>query len=226
MEMKIEELVKVEYQTQRVLTTKQIADAYETTHDRISHNFSENKEYFVEGIHFFRVVGKELRELKEDEEFARLAFSKNANVIYLWTVPGIILHAKMLNTQRAWEIFSQIAVAMQDSAALEEIIFKYIPQPEPKNDLACVYILELSDLTVKIGMTNNLDRRQLSIRCLRQLEILREYHTDFAPRKLMLSLERAVQRTFKNHLAYGSEYFNITFEEAVAELVKLSREVV
>ena len=220
--MDIQNLVPVDYSNRRVLLTAQVAEVFNTTTERISHNFCENKQHFKEGEHFFKLTGAALRSFKETKN--QFVFSKNANVIYLWTVSGIILHAKMLNTERAWEIFSQITVAMKDSADLNEIIFKHVSQPEPKNNLACVYILELSDLTVKIGMTNDFDRRQNAIRCMRKVKVLREYHTDFAPRESMLSLERAIQHTFKKHLAYGSEYFSITFEDALAELERLLRD--
>ena len=51
-----------------------------------------------------------------------------------------------------------------------------------------------------------------------QLKILRRYHTDFAPIDLVSKLEKICHKKFIDRRAYRREYFNITFEEACAEL--------
>jgi hypothetical protein len=42
----------IEYQNQRVLTTAQLAEAFGAESDRISKNFSENRDRYTEGKHF------------------------------------------------------------------------------------------------------------------------------------------------------------------------------
>lgn len=50
----------------RVLTTRQLADAYGTTKDKIIYNFNYNKDKYVLGKHYIEVMGEELRRLKKD----------------------------------------------------------------------------------------------------------------------------------------------------------------
>ena len=58
------DLIPVEYRAERVLTTEQLAQAYECGTDNIKRNFSNNKEHFEEGKHFFKLEGDELKDLR------------------------------------------------------------------------------------------------------------------------------------------------------------------
>lgn len=90
----------------RVLTTRQIAEAYGTDTGTIQYNFRYNKKRYVLGKHYIEVVGDELRTLKRTSEFhASLKYAKSA---YLWTEKGALLHAKSLNTDKAWEIYDYL----------------------------------------------------------------------------------------------------------------------
>ena len=42
----------------RVLTTRQIAEAYGTTKDKIIYNFNYNKDRYILGKHYIEVMGK------------------------------------------------------------------------------------------------------------------------------------------------------------------------
>lgn len=90
----------------RVLTTRQIADAYGTTKDKIIYNFNYNKERYVLGKHYIEVSGEELRRLKRTCE-NQMSF-KYAKSLYLWTEKGALLHAKSLNTDKAWEVYDYL----------------------------------------------------------------------------------------------------------------------
>lgn len=102
----MDELQVTEYRDIRVLTTQQIADAYGTNSDVISRNFSNNKERYVEGKHFICLTGDELREAKANGKIYGLPH--NANKFYLWTEKGAFLHAKSLNTDKAWEVYDHL----------------------------------------------------------------------------------------------------------------------
>lgn len=54
-----------EYKNIRVLTTQQIAEAYETDSKVISNNFNRNRERYVEGKHFICLEGQEKREFDQ-----------------------------------------------------------------------------------------------------------------------------------------------------------------
>lgn len=54
----------VELKGIRVLTSKQLAEEYGTTTDRIKQNFGENREYFIDGKHYISLAGDDLRVFK------------------------------------------------------------------------------------------------------------------------------------------------------------------
>ena len=110
----------IEQNGQRVLTTAQIAEAYGTSTQRISHNFSHNKKRYVEGKHFYYLTGESLK------KFAMSNFdtANKGGKLYLWTERGALLHAKSLNTDKAWEVYDFLvehyfrAVTMEDAMDL------------------------------------------------------------------------------------------------------------
>jgi len=76
-------LIPVEYQGQRILTTSQLAASFGTDTTIISNNFNRNKERYTEGKHYFLLEGEALREFKStnhlnDESSLRI------NKLYLW----------------------------------------------------------------------------------------------------------------------------------------------
>lgn len=99
------ELAVTEYKEQRVLTTQQIAEAYETNTDTITKNFNRNKGRYTEGKHFICLKGDELREFKANGQIDLLP---SVNTFYLWTKKGAFLHAKSLNTDTAWEVYDRL----------------------------------------------------------------------------------------------------------------------
>jgi len=81
------ELRVLEHQGQRVLTTQQLAEVYETETDNIKMNFSRNQERFIEGIHYFKLVGNDLIEFKNLVTNSYLV-DKHAPSLILWTEKG------------------------------------------------------------------------------------------------------------------------------------------
>lgn len=102
--MIMENLQVIERENQRVLTTAQIAEQYETSTDGIKVNFNRNKERYTEGKHYYCLTGDELKELKSEVSNCNLVKS-NVNKLYLWTEKGALLHAKSLNTDKAWQAY-------------------------------------------------------------------------------------------------------------------------
>ena len=93
----------IENNGQRVLTTAQLAEAYGTDPKIISYNFNHNSSRYIEGKHFYRLTGEELKAFREIHELP-----KNLNTLYLWTERGSLLHAKSLNTDTAWEAYDYL----------------------------------------------------------------------------------------------------------------------
>ncbi|CQR09662.1 TPA: ORF6N domain-containing protein [Yersinia enterocolitica] len=96
----------IEYRGQRVATTEQLAAGYGTTVIRIQQNHHENKSRFVEGKHFFKVVGTELNNLRL--VLSELQISPKTRSLMLWTERGAANHAKMLETDQAWEYYNDL----------------------------------------------------------------------------------------------------------------------
>lgn len=101
-----EELQVLEKENMRVLTTPQIAKLYGTTRKIISYNFQYNKKKYVEGKHYIKLEGEELREFKSRLDGQDSL--KFAHTLYLWTEKGALLHAKSLNTDKAWEVYDYL----------------------------------------------------------------------------------------------------------------------
>lgn len=120
-----------------VLTTDMLADFYGTTPVRIRQNHHENKTRFIEGKHYFKITGQELKDFASS--FKLLAndllssqrgeqdllagvdgdqgllvniihaqISNKVRVLILWTERGAARHAKMLDTNQAWNVFEQL----------------------------------------------------------------------------------------------------------------------
>lgn len=95
-----------EYQGTRVLTTSQIATMYGTDSKTISYNFSYNKKKYIEGKHYIKLEGTELKTFKASREIPDC--HKYSAHLYLWTEKGALLHAKSLNTDKAWEVYDYL----------------------------------------------------------------------------------------------------------------------
>ena len=91
---------KMELAGERVLTTKIIAEMYGTTEKVIRKNFERNKDHYTEGKHFYYLTGEDLKEFAHDN-----LTSAKARSLYLWTEKGALLHAKSLNTDKAWDVY-------------------------------------------------------------------------------------------------------------------------
>lgn len=118
--MEIQELIPIDYAGQRVITSSQLAQVYDCNPTQIRDNFRKTKNQFEEGVHYFKVEGAELKQLKETikeaenfrvpavSETQSSPLSKMASSAYLWTYQGCVRHCKMLNTQKAWDMFSEM----------------------------------------------------------------------------------------------------------------------
>lgn len=103
----MKELVPINYENQRIMTTSIIAEEYGTTERRISENFNANKSKYQEGKHYFMLQGNELKEFKNQYGNSVSVGDRTAK-LYLWTEKGALLHAKSLNTDKAWEVYDKL----------------------------------------------------------------------------------------------------------------------
>ena len=121
--------VPLEWNGKLVLTSTQLAKFYGCTVHQLKVNFSNNRERFVEGVHYIALVGDSLKQFKEylealnfdkvnnfypdsnsfdqdsDNDDNSVFVGKNARILYLWTERGCARHAKMLKTNKAWDVY-------------------------------------------------------------------------------------------------------------------------
>jgi len=101
------DLTIINHENQRVLTTNQLAESYGASSDYVNRNFSNNKERYKHGKHYFLLEGEDLKDFKmttgkNDGSLLRV------NKLYLWTEKGAWLHAKSLNTDQAWDAYEML----------------------------------------------------------------------------------------------------------------------
>lgn len=103
----MQNLQVIELKGQRVLTTRQLATAYETDVKVIQNNFSRNKERYVAGKHYIYMDRDELREVKTTYPQFEGELKRTSRA-HFWTEKGALLHAKSLNTDKAWEVYDYL----------------------------------------------------------------------------------------------------------------------
>ncbi|MDE1484305.1 ORF6N domain-containing protein [Xenorhabdus bovienii] len=97
-----------------VITTELLANVYETDEVNIKMNFSRNAERFTHGKHYFKLEGADLKQFKNrvtesySVEDSVKVVGKRARSLILWTERGAARHAKMLDTDKAWDVFEAL----------------------------------------------------------------------------------------------------------------------
>ena len=142
----IKNLTPVEYSAQLIITTEQLAQFYETEVKRISENFNRNIEHFVEGKHYFKVEGEDLNKLRSAN--CGLQISPMTRTLYLWTKRGAARHAKMLGTEKAWDVFE----------LLEENYFN------AKKSVSFGTLMRPADVVDEIGFTRDSIKEVFGVR--------------------------------------------------------------
>lgn len=98
---------ELSYRGKPVVTTSVLAALYGTEAKYIQNNYKRNETRFEEGKHYFKVTGNELKELKKQPSLRGLV-SKMVSHLLLYTERGAARHAKMLETDAAWDVFEAL----------------------------------------------------------------------------------------------------------------------
>lgn len=113
-------LPPITYKGLPVVTTEMLAKAYGCDTENIRKNFNRNRERFVEGKHFFMLTNGDLRKFRDCVTNCHAQIPARTRNLTLWLERGAARHAKMLNTDQAWDVFEM----------LEETFFRVVkPQP-------------------------------------------------------------------------------------------------
>ena len=118
-----ENITRIEYHGQLVLTTAQLAEFLSTpdkpvTVQNLSANFKNNESLFIEGKHFFKLEGDELKTFQSCSKNLGLT-NKFSRVLYLWTKRGVARHCKSVGTETAWDVFELLEDAYFNKATVE-----------------------------------------------------------------------------------------------------------
>lgn len=129
------QLSVIEWAGVRVVTTAILASGYGTDEANIRMNLSNNKDRFIEGIHYFSITGSELKEFKNrvNESYS---VGKRARSLTLWTEKGAARMSKIVDTDEAWTFFER----------LEDSYFR----PAPVVGIPLSYEEALEDLLAKV----------------------------------------------------------------------------
>ena len=103
----VENLPAISHENIPVITTEVLANLYGAKAKNISDNYLNNISRFVAGKHFFKLEKEGLREFKNRPDNFGLVGSRARSLI-LWTERGAARHAKMLETDQAWEVFEKL----------------------------------------------------------------------------------------------------------------------
>lgn len=97
------------WQNTPVITTELLASVYDSDIKNIQMNFKNNADKFIEGVHYFKLTGSKLKEFKsQPKDIGLVEVAKNTAHLMLWTERGTVRHAKMLGTEKAWNVQDQL----------------------------------------------------------------------------------------------------------------------
>ncbi|MGE9125939.1 ORF6N domain-containing protein [Escherichia coli] len=105
-QISVENLSPITHNQIPVITTELLAYLYGADVNSIQQNHKRNSVRFIEGKHFFKVMGEELKNLRLT--VSQLQISPKTRSLILWTERGAARHAKMLETDQAWEVFEKL----------------------------------------------------------------------------------------------------------------------
>ncbi|EEW5719522.1 ORF6N domain-containing protein [Escherichia coli] len=88
----------------------ELAARIDISREEVLNELWELKKNGVVGKHFFKAVGDELKNLRLvlNESQNEVKISPKTRTLILWTERGAARHAKMLETDQAWEVFEKL----------------------------------------------------------------------------------------------------------------------
>lgn len=207
-------------------------------------HFKEGEHYFKVGGEELRKMKEEVAatvfaKTKTPESFLSLRgyvspLGSVCNTVILYTAQGCARHCKMLNTETAWKVFGELEKAyfgqeeiatpapMENEAEVaklrKEIILlkKQLPRAQSL-DLAVVYVLLMSNGSIKIGLTGNLPERIKQIKQETGLEVYNYATTKYVSREEARQIEQVLLEKFAAY-NLGGEFFSVNFAQASLEL--------
>lgn len=142
----MDNLIIVEHEGQRVMTSKQLETQGFGTETQLKQNFNNHSSRFKEGKQYFKLEGSELKEFKNKVDNIDLV-GKRAKSLLLWTESGILRHAKILDSDMAWNIYEM----------LEDTYFKVKEQTQQQYKLPKDYKEALLEIVHQLEINEELE---------------------------------------------------------------------
>jgi hypothetical protein len=125
-----------------VVTTALLAKLYGTDDNNLIKNYQRNAGRFVDGKHFHKLEGADLKAFKHCMTNSQAVdIPRQTRNLILWTERGAARHAKMLDTDQAWDVFEKLedcyfAKAEQSTALLPHVGLTPAQQRHVQNRVA------------------------------------------------------------------------------------------
>ncbi|EER3036267.1 TPA: ORF6N domain-containing protein [Escherichia coli] len=156
-QISVETLSPITHNQIPVITTELLAQLYGTDVTNIRKNHSRNHKRFVIGKHYFLLESAELREFKHRVSLSHsVKIARNVRSLILWTERGAARHAKMLETDRAWEVFEKLEDCYFSQKIPEQLQL-------PESTLSINYPLSWFSEHHPYSMMSYVDRKTLNL---------------------------------------------------------------
>lgn len=195
---------EVYYRQQKVITTESLAIGYGADVKNIQDNFTNNKDRFVEGKHFFKLEGHELQAFKNcPDNFGSV--NKHTRNLILWTERGASRHAKMLETDQAWDYFELLEETYFTSRKNSGLPVNYIEALESllQSEKEKAVIAAERDHAVEtkawIGHKREATAMATASKAVREKNALAAKIGEIKKHATVLSVEKKLDKKFKWH---------------------------
>ncbi len=97
----------IEWRGVRVVTTETLAAGYSASAKNIQDNLLNNKSRFIDGVHYFKLEGRELQAFKNCPDNIG-SVNKHTRNLILWTEKGAARMSKIVDTDESWSFFEKM----------------------------------------------------------------------------------------------------------------------
>ena len=217
------DIVPLTYNGERVLTNRQIAEVFSVTEKSIVHAYNRHKSALAKDIDYYDLRGTAFNNFKAENlvdaadgmtagitETANgttktAAYYIQGSVLKIWTKSGVFKISKFIHTDDVKEIYDAVAKVYFDITA------EYLPPPKQAKDTgASVYAFEMSNGTVKIGMSNNVPYRVKAVEYESHLKVVNTFYVTLDSRKKASDVESALHKYFEPQCSQGEFFLSLT----------------
>ncbi|XVH58338.1 ORF6N domain-containing protein [Providencia hangzhouensis] len=194
---------EVYYRQQKVITTESLAIGYGAEIKSIQNNFNRNQSRFEEGKHYYKVEGDDLSILRSS--FSGVQISSKARSLYLWTERGASRHAKMLETDQAWDYFELLEETYFTSRKNSGLPVNYIEalenllQSEKEKAVIAAERDHAVETKAWIGKKREATSMATASKAVREKNRLAEKLGESKKHATVLAVEKKLDKKFKWH---------------------------